>query len=109
MGAPGNEPVLCWKNKHRAPLATLVPLTTGDVFGLPSCTTLLLGYSKEKGSTSLSGTSVLGAALASWGGSDGIARLKYKKEQPPKPLIKSSGLDPVILSFCICYSSPTHQ
>lgn len=43
----------------------------------------------------LSGMSVLGAALASWNGTDGVARLKCKKEQPPRPLIKSSGLDPV--------------
>lgn len=49
VGAPGNEPVLCWKHKHRAPLASLVPLMSGDVFGLPSYTTLLLGYTKEKG------------------------------------------------------------
>ncbi|XP_011144679.1 lysosomal-trafficking regulator isoform X1 [Harpegnathos saltator] len=95
VGAPGNEPVLCWKHKHRFPLASLVLLTTGDVFGLPSYTTLLLGYTKEKGGSMLSCTSVLGAALASWNGTDGIARLKYKKEQPPRPLIKSSGLDPI--------------
>ncbi|XP_014468102.1 PREDICTED: lysosomal-trafficking regulator isoform X2 [Dinoponera quadriceps] len=95
VGAPGNEPVLCWKHKHRSPLASLVPLTTGDVFGLPNYTTLLLGYTKEKGGSMLSCTSVLGAALASWNGTDGIARLKCKKEQPPRPLIKSSGLDPI--------------
>ena len=54
VGAPGNEPVLCWKHKHRTPLASLVPLSTGDVFGLPGSTTLLLGYSKEKGIGSFS-------------------------------------------------------
>ncbi|XP_054002539.1 lysosomal-trafficking regulator isoform X2 [Hylaeus anthracinus] len=97
VGAPGNEPALCWKHKHRAPLASLVPLMTGDVFGLPSYTTLLLGYTKEKGASMLSGTSVLGAALVSWSGTDGIARLKCKKEQPPRPLIKSSGLDPITI------------
>ncbi|XP_076629359.1 lysosomal-trafficking regulator mauve isoform X2 [Colletes latitarsis] len=97
VGAPGNEPVLCWKHKHRAPLTCLIPLITGDVFGLPNYTTLLLGYTKEKGASMLSGTSVLGAALVSWGGTDGIARLKCKKEQPPKPLIKSSGLDPITI------------
>lgn len=43
----------------------------------------------------LSGTSVLGAALVSWSGSDGIVRLKFKKEQPLRPLIRSSCLDPV--------------
>ncbi|XP_026675054.1 lysosomal-trafficking regulator isoform X2 [Ceratina calcarata] len=97
VGAPGNEPVLCWKHKHRAPLASLVPLMTGDVFGLPSYTTLLLGYTKEKGASMLSTASVLGAALVSWSGTDGIARLKCKKEQPPRPLIKSSGLDPITI------------
>ncbi|XP_011260266.1 lysosomal-trafficking regulator isoform X1 [Camponotus floridanus] len=95
VGAPGNKPVLCWKLKHKTPLASLIPLATGDVFGLPNYTTLLLGYTKEKGGSMLSNMSVLGAALASWNGTDGIARLKCKKEQPPKPLIKSSGLDPI--------------
>ncbi|KYN43656.1 Lysosomal-trafficking regulator [Trachymyrmex septentrionalis] len=95
VGAPGNEPILCWKLKHKTPLASLVPLATGDVFGLPNYTTLLLGYTKEKGSSILSGMSVLGVALASWSSTDGIARLKCKKEQPPRPLIKSSGLDPI--------------
>ncbi|XP_046739127.1 lysosomal-trafficking regulator isoform X3 [Diprion similis] len=97
VGAPGNEPVLCWKHKHRSPLVSLVPLSTGDVFGLPNLTALLLGYSKEKGASMLSGASVLGAALASWGGTDGIARLKSKKEQPPRPLLRSSGLDPITI------------
>ncbi|XP_025074143.1 lysosomal-trafficking regulator [Pogonomyrmex barbatus] len=95
VGAPGNESILCWKLKHKTPLASLVPLATGDVFGLPNYTTLLLGYTKEKGSSMLNGMSVLGAALASWNSTDGIARLKFKKEQPPRPLIKSSGLDPI--------------
>lgn len=49
VGAPGNKPVLCWKLKHKTPLASLIPLATGDVFGLPNYTTLLLGYTKEKG------------------------------------------------------------
>ncbi|KZC14096.1 Lysosomal-trafficking regulator, partial [Dufourea novaeangliae] len=97
VGAPRNEPVLCWKHKNRATLASLVPLMTGDVFGLPSYTTLLLGYTKEKSASMLSGTSVLGAALVSWSSTDGIARLKCKKEQPPKPLIKSLGLDPITI------------
>ncbi|KAL0119810.1 hypothetical protein PUN28_007922 [Cardiocondyla obscurior] len=97
VGAPGNEPVLCWKLKHKTPLASLIPLATGDVFGLPNYTTLILGYTKEKGSSMLSGMSVLGVALASWSGTDGIARLKCKKEQPPRPLIKSSGLDPITI------------
>ncbi|CAK9830368.1 Lysosomal-trafficking regulator [Anthophora retusa] len=97
VGAPGNEPILCWKHKHRAPLASLVPLITGDAFGLPSYTTLLLGYAKDKDASMLSGMSVLGAALVSWNGTDGIARLKCKKEQPPRPLIKSSGLNPITI------------
>ena len=46
----------------------------------------------------LSSTSVLGAALVSWNSNDGIVRLKSKKEQPPRPLINSSGLDPVSIT-----------
>lgn len=95
VGAPGNEPIVCWKHKHRILLASLIPLVTGDVFGLPICTTLILAYSKDKGASMLSSTSIMGAGLASWNSTDGIARLKTKKEQPPRPLIKASGLDAV--------------
>ncbi|XP_074102061.1 lysosomal-trafficking regulator mauve isoform X2 [Cotesia typhae] len=95
VGAPGNEPVLCWKHKHRVPMVSLIPLTTGEVFGLPVCTSLLIGYNNEKGGNMVNSTTVSGAALASWDNNDGIIRLKSKKEQPPKPLMKSSGFDPI--------------
>lgn len=95
VGSPGNEPIVSWKHKHKTPLATLVPLATGDVFGLPKYTTLLLAYHKDKGASMLNTTAVLGASLGSWNSTDGIARLKTKKEQPPRPLVNSSGLDSV--------------
>lgn len=95
VGAPGNEPIVCWKHKHRVLLASLIPLVTGDVFGLPICTTLILAYSKDKGASMLSSTSIMGAGIASWNSIDGIARLKTKKELPPRPLIKASGIDAV--------------
>ncbi|XP_023246507.1 lysosomal-trafficking regulator [Copidosoma floridanum] len=101
VGAPSNEPNICWKHKYRIPLASLVPLATGEVFGLPACTTLILAYSKGNNSM-LSSISVQGAGLISWNSSDGIARMKTKKEQPPKPLIRSLGLD----SISIMKSSP---
>ncbi|KAK0171372.1 hypothetical protein PV328_009113 [Microctonus aethiopoides] len=97
VGAPGNEPILCWKHKNRIPMASLIPLFTGDVYGLPICTTLLLGYNHEKGSNMLNSISVLAAALASWNNNDGIVRLKSKKVQPPKPLIQSCGFDPITI------------
>jgi hypothetical protein len=43
----------------------------------------------------VSATSVLGAALVTWGHADGVVRVKLKKEQPPLPVVKSPGLDPV--------------
>jgi hypothetical protein len=43
----------------------------------------------------VNGTSVLGAALVTWGHADGVVRVKLKKEQPPWPVVKSPGLDPV--------------
>lgn len=49
VGAPGNEPIVCWTHKHKFPLGSLVPLLTGDVFGVQQDTTLVLAYNKEKG------------------------------------------------------------
>lgn len=49
VGAPGNDPIICWKHKHKVLISTLVPLSTGDVFGLPVYTALVLAYSKDKG------------------------------------------------------------
>lgn len=39
------------------------------------------------------------AALVSWGHSNGIVRLKIKKEQPAIPLVYISQLDPVSIRF----------
>lgn len=47
------------------------------------------------GLSMVSATSVLGAALVTWGHADGVVRVKLKKEQPPLPVVKSPGLDPV--------------
>ncbi|XP_068085277.1 lysosomal-trafficking regulator [Anabrus simplex] len=103
VGSPADsDPVVVWKHQHRNPVATLVPLLTNDVFGLAPQTSLLLCYSKEKGLSMVNTTSVLGAALVTWGHSDSIVRVKLKKEQPPWPIIRSSGLDPI----CICASMP---
>ncbi|GLH06434.1 Neurobeachin [Gryllus bimaculatus] len=103
VGSPSDpEPVVVWKHQHRTPVASLVPLLTNDVFGLAPQTSLLLCYSKEKGLSMINTTSVLGAALVTWGHSDSIIRAKLKKEQPPWPVVKSGGLDPI----CICASVP---
>ena len=53
------------------------------------------------GASMLSNTAVIGAALVSWNSTDGIARMKTKKEQPPRPLIRSSGLDSVSLNYIL--------
>lgn len=41
--------MICWKHKHKVLISTLIPLSTGDVFGLPIFTALALAYSKDKG------------------------------------------------------------
>ncbi|XP_069691772.1 lysosomal-trafficking regulator isoform X2 [Periplaneta americana] len=103
VGSPADsEPVVVWKHQHRTPVASLVPLLTNDVFGLAPHTSILLRYSKEKGLSMVNATSVLGAALVTWGHADGVVRVKLKKEQPPWPVVKSPGLDPI----CTCASVP---
>jgi hypothetical protein len=47
------------------------------------------------GLSMVNATSVLGAALVTWGHADGVVRVKLKKEQPPWPVVRSPGLDPV--------------
>jgi hypothetical protein len=47
------------------------------------------------GLSMVNATSVLGAALVTWGHADGVVRVKLKKEQPPWPVVKSPCLDPV--------------
>ncbi|GFG30500.1 hypothetical protein Cfor_08123, partial [Coptotermes formosanus] len=96
------DPVVVWKHQHRTPVASLVPLLTNDVFGLAPQTSILLKYSKEKGLSMVNATSVLGAALVTWGHADGVVRVKLKKEQPPWPVVKSPCLDPI----CACASVP---
>ncbi|XP_047002591.1 lysosomal-trafficking regulator [Schistocerca americana] len=103
VGSPAEpEPSEVWQRRHRVPVGHLIPLATGDVYGLAPHTCLLLSYTKDRGLGVVSGTSVHGAALLSWGHPDGIVRAKVKKEQPPWPVISTSAIDPV----CICSSAP---
>ncbi|CAG2065948.1 unnamed protein product, partial [Timema podura] len=96
VGSPAEPyPSVVWKQHHKTPVSSLVPLLTNDVFGLAPNTSILLSYSKERGVSIMNTTSVLGAALVTWGHSDGVVRVKLKKEQPPWPIIKATGLDPV--------------
>uniref|UniRef100_A0A1B6DVR8 Lysosomal-trafficking regulator n=1 Tax=Clastoptera arizonana TaxID=38151 RepID=A0A1B6DVR8_9HEMI len=106
VGSPADRPpTIIWQQQHRTPVATLIPLLTNDVFGLAPKTTLLLAYSKEKtvSLVSTGGTCVLGAALISWGHSDGIIRAKLKKEQPPYPALRPQHCGG---SITICTSVP---
>nr|CAD7400993.1 unnamed protein product [Timema cristinae] len=103
VGSPAEPyPSVVWKQHHKTPVSSLVPLLTNDVFGLAPNTSILLSYSKERGVSIMNTTSVLGAALVTWGHSDGVVRVKLKKEQPPWPIIKATGLDPI----CLCASAP---
>ncbi|XP_063221149.1 lysosomal-trafficking regulator isoform X2 [Bacillus rossius redtenbacheri] len=103
VGSPSEPaPSVVWKQQHKTPVASLVSLVTNDVFGLAPHTSILLTYNKERGPSMLNATSVMGAAIVSWGHSDRVVRVKLKKEQPPWPVIKATGLDPI----CLCASAP---
>nr|XP_018917180.1 PREDICTED: lysosomal-trafficking regulator [Bemisia tabaci] len=104
VGSPAEQvPSVVWRHQHRIPVASLVPLLTNDVFGLAPKTSLLLSYAKERTLSLVSREdTVLGCAVASWGHADNVIRLKLRKEKPPKPIIRTSPLDPVT----ICASAP---
>lgn len=105
-------PRVAWKqtSKDHTITASLLPLATNDVFALPVATTCLIRYSKEKGGyfmikplfyliiisgLSLINSTTIRAALVSWGHSDGLLRVKIKKDQPSEPLMFVSHLNPV--------------
>ncbi|XP_071440474.1 lysosomal-trafficking regulator isoform X2 [Hetaerina americana] len=103
VGSPADPPPrVVWRQQHRSAVATLIPLITNDVFGLAPLTSILLCYGKSKGLSMLNTACVQGAALVTWGHSDGIVRIKLRKEQPPWPVMRSSNLDPI----WICGSVP---
>ncbi|XP_046387473.1 lysosomal-trafficking regulator isoform X2 [Ischnura elegans] len=103
VGSPADPPPrVVWRQQHRNTVATLIPLITNDVFGLAPLTSILLCYGKSKSMSMLNTPCVQGAALVTWGHSDGIVRIKLRKEQPPWPVIRSSNLDPI----WICGSVP---
>ncbi|XP_075225539.1 lysosomal-trafficking regulator mauve isoform X2 [Lycorma delicatula] len=90
-----------YKHQHRLPVMKLIPLLTNDVFGLAPSSCLLLTYSKSKSlslimsaansSSTTSGGSGLcihGAAIIFWGHSDGVLRVKMKRDLPPYPVAR---------------------
>ncbi|XKL66859.1 hypothetical protein PGB90_010279 [Kerria lacca] len=104
VGSPSREfPSIVWSNFYPNLVASLVPLVTNDVFGLPACTSLLLSYNKERSVNLVNeGITLLGAALLSWGHKDGIIRIKEKKEQPQVPVI----FCPLADSVTVCSTVP---
>lgn len=54
VGSPAHgDPVLAWTKDHGSVVSTVVSLPTGDVFGLGPCSTLLVMYSKEIGTSDI--------------------------------------------------------
>lgn len=104
VGSPAEpEPVIILKQQCQGKeiVGLLVPLSTNDVLGLPSLSTCLLQYSKEKGMGIVNSNGIR-AALVSWGYSDGVIRIKLRKDGPIIPLVSMPQVDPVT----ICVSEP---
>ncbi|CAH1403230.1 unnamed protein product, partial [Nezara viridula] len=105
VGSPAeSHPTIIWQGSHHTSISTLIALLSNDVFGLATNTALLLSYTKESTLNLVvnGGTSVLGAALISWGHGDGVVRAKLRKEQIPFPAVSNVPGDTIAL----CTSVP---
>lgn len=105
VGSPAeSNPTIIWQGSHHTSISTLIALLSNDVFGLATNTALLLSYTKESTLNLVvnGGTSVLGAALISWGHGDGVVRAKLRKEQIPFPAVSNVPGDTIAL----CTSVP---
>ena len=106
VGSPScQDPVLKHKESFAIPVHSFLPLRTGDTYALGPFTSAILAHSYDKDSFLGRPTGILGVALISWGQSDGIVRIKIRKDEPVKPLFQSEVHDSVIL----CSTAPDYN
>ena len=91
VGSPAcPEPVLRCKDSCAVPVQSFLPLRTGDTYALGPCSSAIVSHVYDKDSFLGRPSGVLGAALVQWGQSDGIVRLKTRKDEPLRPLLVST-------------------
>ena len=106
VGSPScHDPVLKHKESFAIPVHSFLPLRTGDTYVMGPFTAAILAHSYDKDSFLGRPTGILGVALISWGQSDGIVRIKIRKDEPVKPLFRSEVHDAVVL----CATAPDYQ
>lgn len=103
VGSPScQDPVLKHKEAFSSPVHSFLPLRTGDTYALGPFTAAVIAHSYDKDSFLGRPTGILGAALILWGQSDGIVRIKTRKDEPCKPLLQARVHDSVVT----CATSP---
>ena len=91
VGSPAcDEPKTRWIQEHGGQISTLVPMPTGEVFGLGPCSHLIVNYSKDKGLQGANRRDVTWAAILNWGNAESVIRIRNKKDKPPVNLMQWS-------------------
>lgn len=107
VGSPAcQDPVLKYKECFTVPVQSFLPLRTGDTYALGPFTSAIVSHSYDKDSFLGRPTGILGVALVLWGQSDGIVRLKTRKDEPVKPLLLSQTHDDSVVH---CATSPEYE
>ena len=94
--------MLKYKESFTVPIRSFLPLQTGDTYALGPFTAAIVSHSYDKDSFLGRPTGILGVGLVLWGQSDGIVRIKIRKDEPVKPLLLSEVHDSVVL----CSTAP---
>jgi len=106
LGSPAcQDPVLKHRESFAVPVQSFLPLRTGDTYALGPFTAAIVSHSYDKDSFLGRPTGILGVGLVLWGQSDGIVRIKIRKDEPVKPLFQSEAYDSVIL----CATAPDYN
>ena len=106
VGSPAcQDPVLKHRESFAVPVQSFLPLRTGDTYALGPFTAAIVSHSYDKDSFLGRPTGILGVGLILWGQSDGIVRIKIRKDEPVKPLFHSETCDSVIL----CAAAPDYN
>ena len=85
VGSPSlQEPKVVWRGRGAAEVAAFAALDNHEVFGLPGKAGLIVRYSQDAASSTMSPKAICGAGVVTFGHPDGVLRVNLRKSAVPQ-------------------------
>ena len=85
VGSPSlQEPKVVWRGRGAAEVAAFAALDNHEVFGLPGKAGLIVRYSQDAASSTMSPKAICGAGVVTFGHPDGVLRVTLRKSAVPQ-------------------------